>query len=269
MMVKIVITERNLLFITLGIALISIGLGIYNTYSINRIIEAMNPFSTLPKTDLPSISQYNPIYGNTDNIIIFEYLDYLCPYCAMFDVETFPELEKNYINNGKVTYIVKNWIIHREEAEKLANYATCIYLNYGLKDFLEFKHSLYEALYDAAFVSKNYTKFRIAVDDILARYNVSNCLNDSNLMKDVKNSYMTDYNEALKYKLTGTPGFVILIKRDLLSENKLKNIINVLDRYKSYGLEYSIWLSNDGKYVIISFSGAVSISFFDSIFGFI
>jgi len=266
-MVKIVISEKHLLFITLGIAVISLGLGVYNTYNIYKVLEAMNPFTSLPTIELPSVSQYNPVYGNTDNIIIFEYLDYLCPYCAMFDVETFPELEKRYINNGKVTYVVKNFVIHGNDAESLANYATCIYLNYGLKDFLDFKHSLYEALYDAVFVSRNYTKFETALNNTLAKYNVSNCISNSNLMKDIKSSFAMDYNEAMKYKLSGTPGFVILIKRDLLSENKLKNIINILDRYKSYGLEYSIWSSSDGKYIIISFSGAVSISFFDSIFG--
>jgi len=267
MMVKIVITEKQLLFITLGIAAISLGLSIYNTYNINRVLEAMNPFSSLPKIDLPSVVQYNPVYGNSNDIIIVEYLDYLCPYCAMFDVETFPELEKKYINSGKVAYVVKNWIIHGYEAENLANYATCVYLNYGLKDFLDFKHSIYEALYDAAFVSRNYTKFGITLNSTLAKYNVSNCINDSNLAKGIKESFTTDYNEAMRYRLSGTPGFVILIKRDLLSEDKLRNIISTLDGYKSYGLEYSIWLSNDGKYVIISFSGAVSISFFDSIFG--
>jgi len=267
MMVKIVITERNLLLITLGVALISIGLGIYNTYSISRVIEAMNTFSTLPKTDLPSISQYNPIYGNTDNIIIFEYLDYLCPYCAMFDVETFQELKRKYIDTGRVTYIVKNWIIHGNDAENLANHATCVYLSYGLKEFLDFKSSIYSALYDLVFVSKNYTKFETDLNNTLAKYNVSNCLSNNSLIRDIKSSFAIDYNEALKYKLTGTPGFVILIKRDLLSENKLRNIIATLDVYKGYGLGYSIWLSSDGKYVIISFSGAVSIRFFDSIFG--
>jgi len=265
-MVKIVIAEKQLLFIALGIAILSLGLSIYNMYNINKILEATSPFSSLPKTDLPAVSQYNPVYGNTDNIIIFEYLDYLCPYCAMFDIETFQELKRKYIDTGKVTYIVKNWIIHGNDAENLANHAICVYLNYGLNSFSDFKHSIYEALYDAAFVSRNYTKFRIALDNTLTRYNVSNCLNDSNLMKDVKNSYTTDYNEALKYKLTGTPGFVILIKRDLLSEDKLRSIINTLDGYRGYGLEYNIWLSSDGKYVVISFSGAVSIRFFDSIF---
>jgi len=265
-MMKIVITDRHILFIALAMSVISLGISIFNAYNIYNISRMLSPYFSLAKIELPSISQFNPVYGSSQDIIIFEYLDYLCPYCAMFDVRTFPELEKNYINSGKVTYVVKNWVMHGDKAENLANYATCVYLNYGLKEFLNFKHSLYEALYDAVFVKRNYTIFEMSLNDILSRYNVTDCLNNQKLINEIKNSFNTDYNEAMKYKLIGTPGFVILIRKDILPDEKLRNIINALDSYKGYGLEYSIWLSTDEKYVIISFSGALPIDFFNTIF---
>jgi len=265
-MAKIVITEKHILFITLGISLVSLGIGIYNIYGINSILNSQSPYSSLPEIGLPSISQFNPVYGNSSDIIVFEYLDYLCPYCAMFDTQTFPELEGNYINKGNVTYVVKNFIIHGQQAENLAIYATCVYLDYGLQSFLDFKYSIYEALYNAVFVNNNYTDYEIALNNTLAKYNVSNCLSNTTLINEIKNAFATDYNEAMEYKLTGTPGFVILIKKDLLSESSLKNIINLLDQYKSYGLQYNIWLSNDGKYVVISFAGALPYDFFNALF---
>jgi len=265
-MVKMVITERHLLLITLSIAIVSLGLGIYNTYSINKVLKTTNPFYSLSKIDLPVILKYNPVYGNSSDIIIFEYIDYLCPFCAKFDIETLPKLEESYIKNGRVTYVVKNFIIHGYEAMNLAIFATCVYLSYGLEKFLDFKHSLYGALYDAAFVKGNYTVFEESLNDILSKYNVTDCLNNQNLINEIVNSFRIDYNEAIKYKHTGTPGFVILIRKDILSDEKLRNVINTLDIYRGYGLEYSIWLSTDEKYVIISFSGALPIDFFNTIF---
>jgi len=265
-MTKIVITEKHILFITLGISLVSLGIGIYNIYSINSILKTLSPYSSLSKINLPSISQINPIYGNSQNIIVFEYLDYLCPYCAMFDVETFPELEKNYIKNGKITYIVKNWIIHGDEAKNLAKIAICIYLGYGLDEFLNFKHSLYAALYDAVFVKKNYTVFEESLNNTLSKYDISGCINNQNFTSGMERSFSIDFNEAKTYNLIGTPGFVILIKKDILPDAKLKDILSMLDKYKNYGLEYSVWLSNDERYVIISFAGALPIDFFNAIF---
>ena len=38
-----------------------------------------------------------------------EFSDYQCPYCRRFHVETFPQLQKNYIDPGKLVFAVKNF----------------------------------------------------------------------------------------------------------------------------------------------------------------
>ena len=38
-----------------------------------------------------------------------EFSDYQCPYCRRFHLETFPQLQKNYIDTGKLVFTVKNF----------------------------------------------------------------------------------------------------------------------------------------------------------------
>ncbi len=196
---------------------------------------------------------------------MFEYLDYLCPYCAYFDTVVLPQLKEKYIDTGKISYAVKNLIVHGEEARNLARYAICIYKDYGPEKFYDFKHTLYKSLYKAIFLDRNYTAFQNFLNETLSKYNVSNCLEN----KTIDSIINQDINEAIRYRISGTPGFVILINRNILPENKLKEIKSFLDEYKDRGLSYHMWLSQDKKYVIISFAGAMPFQFFDKLFSLI
>ena len=42
------------------------------------------------------------------SITLVEFLDYQCPYCGRFSRETMPQIEKDYIETGKVKYVVVN-----------------------------------------------------------------------------------------------------------------------------------------------------------------
>ena len=42
-------------------------------------------------------------------ITIVEYASMTCPHCAHFQETTFPELKKNYIDTGKVKYILREF----------------------------------------------------------------------------------------------------------------------------------------------------------------
>ncbi len=50
----------------------------------------------------PSLGQANA------PITIIAFTDYQCPFCKRFDTQTFPGLKKNYIDTGKVRYVVKD-----------------------------------------------------------------------------------------------------------------------------------------------------------------
>ena len=42
-------------------------------------------------------------------VTIIEYASFTCPHCAAFEAEVFPEIKKNYIDTGKVRFILREF----------------------------------------------------------------------------------------------------------------------------------------------------------------
>ena len=59
----------------------------------------------------PGISiEGEPVLGNSDAPVTFvEISDFQCPYCGKFARETFTQIKKEYIDNGKVNAVFKNF----------------------------------------------------------------------------------------------------------------------------------------------------------------
>ncbi|HET7756556.1 MAG TPA: DsbA family protein [Steroidobacteraceae bacterium] len=50
-----------------------------------------------------------PSLGRADApLTVVEFTDYQCPYCRRFQIETFPQLKRHYIDTGRVRYIVRD-----------------------------------------------------------------------------------------------------------------------------------------------------------------
>jgi protein-disulfide isomerase len=60
-------------------------------------------------------------------LTLVEFLDYQCPYCGQFSRETMPQIEKEYIETGKVRYVVVNLPLEamHKSAFKAAEAAAC------------------------------------------------------------------------------------------------------------------------------------------------
>lgn len=63
--------------------------------------------STLvPQVDISG----QPMRGEqTAPVTIVEFTDYECPYCQAFAAESWPQLETDYVNTGRVRYVVRNF----------------------------------------------------------------------------------------------------------------------------------------------------------------
>jgi len=69
-----------------------------------------------------------PVKGKADaKLTLVEILDYQCPYCGQFSRETMPQIEKEYIETGKVRYVVVNLPLEgmHKSAFKAAEAAAC------------------------------------------------------------------------------------------------------------------------------------------------
>ncbi len=53
-----------------------------------------------------------PSKGNPNALVLMvEYSDFACPFCARFWQETLPQIEKEYINTGKVRFVYKDFVV--------------------------------------------------------------------------------------------------------------------------------------------------------------
>jgi len=60
-------------------------------------------------------------------VVLIEFADYQCPFCARFQRETFPQIDRDYILMGKIKFIFRNFPLERTHpyAFKAAEVAIC------------------------------------------------------------------------------------------------------------------------------------------------
>ena len=53
-----------------------------------------------------------PVFGKADaKVTIVEFSDYQCPFCARYANDTFPQIEREYIDTGRVKYVFRDFPI--------------------------------------------------------------------------------------------------------------------------------------------------------------
>ncbi|MBX4196232.1 DsbA family protein [Candidatus Pacearchaeota archaeon] len=71
----------------------------------------------------------SPSKGNKDaKIVLVEFTDYQCPFCGRHYTDTYPQLIKDYVDTGKVLYVIKDFPLTQlhPEAQKAAEAARCV-----------------------------------------------------------------------------------------------------------------------------------------------
>jgi protein-disulfide isomerase len=72
----------------------------------------------------------DPVKGDRKaKLVLVEFSDFQCPFCAGYVHQTFPQIEKNYINTGKLKYVFRDYPIEgaHKNAFKAAEAAGCAY----------------------------------------------------------------------------------------------------------------------------------------------
>lgn len=141
-----------------------------------------------------------PFKGDKDaKLTLIEFSDYQCPFCAQHFRETLPQIEKDYINTGKVKYVFRDFPIvslHRE-AFKAAEAARCAH-----------DQGKYWEMHDQLFA-----KERVGLKDLLLHAqaleldvtNFQRCLDSGKYASKIHKSLA----EGTKAGVTGTPTFFL------------------------------------------------------------
>jgi len=74
------------------------------------------------------IIQEYPTKGNPNALVtIVEYIDYQCPYCERYFSQTYNKIKTEYIDTGKVKYVLKDFPLSIHEfAQKASEAAYCV-----------------------------------------------------------------------------------------------------------------------------------------------
>ena len=72
-------------------------------------IEALIPSPVKPEKLTVNLNGAPRLGARNAKVGMVEFSDYQCPYCRRFHLETFPQLQKSYIDSGKLVFAVKNF----------------------------------------------------------------------------------------------------------------------------------------------------------------
>jgi len=150
----------------------------------------------------------DPIFGNPDApITIVEFSDFECPFCARFHVQTLPSLFEEYIDQGKVKLVFRDFPIQsiHQNALPAAVAANCA------NDQGKFKE-----MHDMIFENQNEwnkqetvnalsTFSQYATNMQLDQELFDSCLTNGKHIPEIRN----DLDDGRDYGVSGTPGFFI------------------------------------------------------------
>ncbi|MFB5648394.1 MAG: DsbA family protein, partial [Candidatus Nitrosomaritimum aestuariumsis] len=150
----------------------------------------------------------DPIRGDPDApITIIEFSDFQCPFCARFHEQTLPSLLEEYIDEGKVNFVYRDFPIQSIHPNALpaAVAAECAddqgkYWEYH--DILFEKQSSWARLDSNSAIS---TFSQYATDVGLEKEQFDSCLGSGKHLEEVQG----DLRDGRDYDITGTPGFFI------------------------------------------------------------
>lgn len=167
----------------------------------------------------------DPVKGDRKaRLVLIEFSDFQCPFCARFVRETLPEIEKDYIKTGKLKYVFRDFPITsaHKDAFKAALAAGCA-LDQG--KYWEMHDRLFEN--QAAFTVYNLTQNAEAVG--LNKETFQQCLNKNEYETEVQ----SDFADGLKAGVNQTPTFFL----GLTESNSPKvKVLTVISGAKPYAV---------------------------------
>lgn len=133
-------------------------------------------------------------------VALVEYTDFQCPYCQRHATETKPSILKDYVDTGKIIYVVRNFPLdfHGEIAVQSANAGLCVNELGGASKYFEF--------YNQSFAKKSVEELAAVAQGLgvnMDKYNT--CMNENRY----KDQIDKDLADGQKAGVQGTPGFII------------------------------------------------------------
>ena len=205
------------------------GLGLWAVQSPETPGESLLPGLTAAAEDAPASTAALPavpdmVLGNADaKVTIVEYGSYTCPHCAAFHAEVFKDLKRDYIDTGKVKFILREVYFDRYGLWA-AMMARCggETRYFGISGMLFEGQKEWSASDDPTTVVNNLRRIgkTAGMDDAT----LDACMQDSNMAQAMLNTWEAN---AKTDQVEGTPTLIINgVKSGNMSYDELKALID-------------------------------------------
>lgn len=172
-----------------------------------KILEKQLP-TNQPTLPLKISSGNNPVIGNPDApITIIEFSDFQCPFCAKFHIDTLPSIMNEYIKNGQVKLVFRDFPIQSIHPNALPASVAAECANEQEK-FKEMHDILFERQnewnnQETSGAMELFNQYAREME--LKQEQFESCLTSAKYVEEIKK----DLNDGRTYGITGTPGFFI------------------------------------------------------------
>ena len=172
-----------------------------------KILQNQLP-STQPIDPVKISADNDPIIGNPDaKISIIEFSDFQCPFCARFHIQTLPSILEEYIDEGKVKLVFRDFPIQSIHPNAFPASVAAECANEQGK-FREMHDKLFDnqnqwsrqQTADAVLMFNQYAE-EIKLDQEI----FESCLSNGKYIDEIKK----DLEDGRDYGVSGTPGFFI------------------------------------------------------------
>jgi len=162
------------------------------------------PPPAAPKTP-PTVDDDPMIGSKTAKVTIIEFTDYQCPFCERHFTQTYGQIKKNYIDTGKIKYVIRDYPLgfhpHAEKAAEAAGCAQDQGKYWEMHDKLFMTMKTWSPAQDAVSLFKKY-----AVDLKLNAKTFNTCLDTAKYASEIQK----DMTDGANSGVNGTPGFWVL-----------------------------------------------------------
>ena len=141
-----------------------------------------------------------PTIGNPEaSVTVVEFTDYQCPFCSRFERSTFKQLKKNYIDTGKVRWVVLDMPLSFHKDALFASQAA--HCANEQDKFWEIRELFFQN--QKRLQPEHIAEYAKQVDIQTEAFN--QCINSNRYQEAIER----DIEEAQKQRITGTPTFIV------------------------------------------------------------
>lgn len=153
---------------------------------------------------------------------MIEYSSYTCPFCAFYHSNIYPKLEKDYINTGKIAYVMREFVAGKQDL-----YGGVLARCGGKKKFDTFVKILFAQQGKWTF-NRNYEDILINIGQIggIMPHEFSACLKDEKILNTLINN-TREIN--VRSEFIGTPTFFINQKK-IPFFNKYSDLVEIIEQ---------------------------------------